>query len=306
MTILTRSASTAKNIPGGVNIKEVDYDSFASLKEALRSHDALVSTVAMSAIPNQTIMIDAAIAAGVKHFIPAEYSMATRDPKAQWLPIYSTVLEIQRYLEGKGDQIVWTCVNCGVLVEFGFDYPFILDFDNHVATLWDGEGSPVSMSDCRIVAQAIASLLKQPDRVQNHTVRVHGGTLTQRDALSIAQKYTPGVSWRVKERDSDAEIKESMSKLQSGATGNELMEAIITVASAATLGKGHFNAAYDPPDNDWLGVDLMEDKVIEEAIRRRIEEGPGFAFAGDGEKPDVEGMGDVSQGLVAKHNAHTE
>lgn len=92
----------------------------------------------MSAITNQKVMIDAAIEAGVKHFIPAEYTVATRDPRAQWIPIYSTVLDVEHYLQEREKQIDWSVVQCGAMIEFSFDYPFILDFDDAIATLWDG------------------------------------------------------------------------------------------------------------------------------------------------------------------------
>lgn len=298
VTVLTRSAANATDLPSGVQVREVDYDSNESLQQALQGQDALVSTVAMSAIPNQKRLIDAAIAAGVKHFVPAEYSMATRDPKAQWLPIYTSVIEIQNYLTSKEDQIDWNAINCGAMIEFVFDYPFVIDFDNHVATLWDGGNNALSLSTCSIVGKAIAGVLKQRDRVQNHRVQVHGATITQRQALAIAEKCTPGIQWTTKEQDAEPAVKSAMAKLQSGAAGAELMAAIMTVASAATFGNGHFDAEYKNPDNDWLEIDLMAKGEVEEAIRRRIEEGAGFAFRSD--LGTAERMGDVSDQFVSK------
>ena len=79
----------------------MDYDSQTSLERALKGQDALVSTVAMSAISNQPLLIDAAIAAGVKLFVPAEYTVNSRDPPAQARPMMASVVAIQHYLATK-------------------------------------------------------------------------------------------------------------------------------------------------------------------------------------------------------------
>lgn len=290
------------DVPSGVNVQEVDYDSDTSLQKALHGQDALVSTVAMSAVSNQPRLIDAAITAGVKHFIPAEYSISTRDPKAQWLPVYSTVIEIQKYLESRDrtqSTMGWTVVNCGAMIEFALDYPFVIDFDNHVATFYDGGNNKLSLSTATIVGRAIAGLLKQPDRVKNHCVQVHGTTLTQRQALKIAENYSQKL-WTVEEKDAEATIETAMNKIRAGGSGAELTTAMIAVISAATFGNGHFAGAYTNPDNDWLGIEPMEEKEVDEAIRRRMAEGPGFAFSAS--SANIEGMGDVANGLLAKYN----
>ncbi|OQE09311.1 hypothetical protein PENFLA_c112G06827 [Penicillium flavigenum] len=44
-TVLTRSQSPLKDIPPGVQVKEADYTSIDSLKDALRGNDVVVSTL---------------------------------------------------------------------------------------------------------------------------------------------------------------------------------------------------------------------------------------------------------------------
>ena len=62
VTVLTRDATRLQGLPANVKTQHVDYDSDASLVQALQGQDALISTVAMSAISHQPRMIDAAIA----------------------------------------------------------------------------------------------------------------------------------------------------------------------------------------------------------------------------------------------------
>lgn len=296
-TVLTRSAALVTDLPPGVDVKEADYNSKESLIQALKGQDALVSTVAMSAIENQKLMIDAAIEAGVKHFIPAEYTIATRDPKAQWIPIYSSVLDIEHYLMDREKQMDWTVVQCGALIEFSLDYPFVLDFDNATATLWDGGENPLSICTCAIVGKAIASLLKLPEKVQDHVVRVHGGLLTQRQALQMARKYSDR-EWTVIDRDAEPEILKNMDAIKQGLSGDALLLAFMTIMAAATFGNGHFEARYTKPDNAWLGIDSMPEGEIEEGIRKRIVEGKGSLLPGTA---GAETMNDVAEGLRDKH-----
>jgi saccharopine dehydrogenase-like NADP-dependent oxidoreductase len=95
VTVLTRDATHLKDLPPEIKIQQVDYDSDAPLVEALQNQDAIISTVAMSAISSQPRMIDAAIAAGVRIFIPAEYTVNSRDASAQLQPMMSSVVAIQ-------------------------------------------------------------------------------------------------------------------------------------------------------------------------------------------------------------------
>jgi putative NADH-flavin reductase len=77
VTALTRPSSTA-TFPDGVTVKKVDYESSDSLKEAFAGQDAVVSAIATPAVGGQQIIVDAALAAGVKRFIPSEFGINTR------------------------------------------------------------------------------------------------------------------------------------------------------------------------------------------------------------------------------------
>lgn len=107
-TVLTRSASTITGVPDGVPVREVDYASEESLRKALQGHDAVVCTVAGTAVASQKPLVDAAIAAGVKHFIPADYAMSLKSPEVRVLPPYTDVKGIEDYLRAKSAKIEWT------------------------------------------------------------------------------------------------------------------------------------------------------------------------------------------------------
>ncbi|KAK3673975.1 hypothetical protein LTR78_006177 [Recurvomyces mirabilis] len=257
VTVLTRDTAHLMKIPSDIDIKQVDYDSDSSLTEALKGQDALISTVAMSAISNQPRMIDAAIAAEVKVFVPAEYTVNSRDALAQAQPMMSSVVGIQKYLATKEDQITWFVINCGALLEFVFDHPVLLDFDNRKATLWDGGEGAISLSNFGLLARAVTAVLKSPTRVHNHRLMVHGGTITQNRALEIAKEYS-AQPWTAEHADSQAAYSASMKSLSDGSasTLEQLMGAMLTAYNSASFGRCdcHFESAYTEPDNAWLGV----------------------------------------------------
>ncbi len=83
VTVLTRNRSSLKDLPSGIEAVEVDYNSVESLANALRGQDVIVTTTSAEALSNQKPIIDAAIAAGVKRFIPSDFGSFTHDPEAQ-------------------------------------------------------------------------------------------------------------------------------------------------------------------------------------------------------------------------------
>ena len=113
MTILSRQGSSS-TFPENVKVVHADYDSFESLKSALKGQDAIVSNVASHALDTQTKIIDAAIAAGVKRFIPSEFGSNTTDPRAvEAVPFFKGKTDIQDYLKSKGDEISYTAIVTG-------------------------------------------------------------------------------------------------------------------------------------------------------------------------------------------------
>lgn len=109
-------------------------------------------------------MIDAAIAAGIKFIIPAKFIVETRNPIARRLPILASVIDIQDYLATREDQVEWCVINCGACIEFVSDLAFIVDFQNRLATLWDGGEGRLSLGTISIAAKAVAGVLKAPEK----------------------------------------------------------------------------------------------------------------------------------------------
>jgi len=123
VTALTRegSASTLPKVDG-LTVQKVDYASFDSLWEAFTGQDAVVSVVATAAIGVQNVAVDAAVAAGVKRFIPSEFGVNTR--KTQGLPIGKILagkVGLVDYLDEKAREnegFSWTGLSTGLFFDW--------------------------------------------------------------------------------------------------------------------------------------------------------------------------------------------
>lgn len=118
LTAVTRRSSTF-HPPPGIATVQADFSSHDSLVTALRGHDALLSCVPGGAtgFEAQQLLIDAAIAAGVKLFFASEYSANVMSPQYARLPtqFVGEKPRIRRYLEDKAKEgcIAWTALNGG-------------------------------------------------------------------------------------------------------------------------------------------------------------------------------------------------
>ncbi|KAK7718892.1 hypothetical protein SLS57_006002 [Botryosphaeria dothidea] len=99
VTAVTR-ASTNATFPAAVSIKTADLEVKDSLYSAFRGQDAVVSAIAKQALDSETTLIDAAVEAKVKRFIPSYFgfnSSASRDSRLR--KAVEAKMKSQEYLE---------------------------------------------------------------------------------------------------------------------------------------------------------------------------------------------------------------
>lgn len=95
----------------------------AELTEAFKDQDAVVvasSTVSITVEQKGNVthrLVDAAVAAGVKRFIPSEFGGNNLDPRVRdWVPIYAAKAKSLEYLIEKVKEsktLTWTSVATG-------------------------------------------------------------------------------------------------------------------------------------------------------------------------------------------------
>lgn len=99
--------------PVGTTVYRTDY-SKSSLLLAFKGQDAVVNTITMPDFEEQKKMIDIAVLAGVKRFIPAEFGIDTsKEETVEIMTFLKMKPRIIQYLRSIQDKITWTGIITG-------------------------------------------------------------------------------------------------------------------------------------------------------------------------------------------------
>ena len=268
VTVLTRSKKPGAH-HASVKVVEVDFTSVESLTAALKGIDGLVSTVAAAAIESQTMLIDAAIAAGVKRFIPSEYGTCTTSPNVAAFPLYAPMFKIKQYLREKAEagQLTWTVLACGGFLDFLFGRPMLLDFASHKATFYDEGDNRISATSMPNVGKAIAGILKNLEATEDRVVRISEVILTQNELLRIAKGLRPDTKWEISKVQTSSVLKEGLDGV---GAGDFSMPIIMKILTGTAFGGDVYGTAYDETDNELLGVKEMTGQDLKKLVAEKL------------------------------------
>jgi nucleoside-diphosphate-sugar epimerase len=268
VTVLTRSKKPGA-YDASVRVVEVDFTSVESLIVALKGIDGLVSTVATAAAESQTVLIDAAIAAGVKRFIPSEYGNCTTCRKLEALPIYASMFKIKQYLEeeSKAERLTWTVLAPGAFLEFLFGGPIFLDFANFKASLFDEGDNRISSTSLPNVGKAIVGILNNFEATKNRVVRTSEVILTQNKLLRIAEGLRPDIKWEINKVQTSVILKEGLDGLSAG---DFSMPVVMKMIAGTACAGETYGAAYDETDNELLGVKELTGEDLKQLVAGKL------------------------------------
>ena len=97
VTVIKRLSSSA-SFPASITVRTADLSSVDSATAASEDQDAVVSTVGTAGLPGQSVLVDAAVAANVKRFLPSDFGSDIANPKAGILPIFKLKLATHKVL----------------------------------------------------------------------------------------------------------------------------------------------------------------------------------------------------------------
>jgi NmrA-like family len=120
VTALKRPGSTS-TFPAATNLKVVETDfSPDTLVSNLKGQDAVISVIGGMGFGEQKGIIDAAVKAGVKRFLPSEFGINGQSEAVRQLtPFFAVKQEVLDYLvEKEKDGLTWTSLIVGVLLDF--------------------------------------------------------------------------------------------------------------------------------------------------------------------------------------------
>jgi uncharacterized protein YbjT (DUF2867 family) len=268
LTVLTRD-STKATFPEGTKVIEVDYDSLDSLTAALQGQDAVVATVGSLAIPSQDLLIDAAVAAGVKRFLPSEFGSNLAVPSVRNLPVFRTKVIIEDKLialanEGK---ISYTFVYNSAFLDWGINNGLFFDFAKSEVTIWDDGNSEFSTTTLSSAGDAVVGVLSHPEETQDRIVYVQSTSLTQNKFLQLAKEANPSKEWTVKHAKIDDVTAQSDAKVAQGIFDWPTLSAYLVRSIFDTKSIPKFPKL----DNELLGVKSVSDDEVKELLKPHLQ-----------------------------------
>ncbi|KAH6974462.1 hypothetical protein BKA56DRAFT_591343 [Ilyonectria sp. MPI-CAGE-AT-0026] len=262
VTILSRSNLEA---PPGAKVVQVDYSSIESISSALRGHDAVVSTVGATGVIGQKTVIDAAILAGVKRFIPSDYGSVSADPKARNVTAFQPFFDIQDYLKEKAaaGQIEYTILSTGPFLDLIFGSPAFVDFHNRSVEFY-GDGK-VRLSSTSIggVGKAVAGILRNATETNNRVLHIQEAIISQVKVLELAKKIlSEGTGWTETFIDPEETLRVASAKFSESPTDILALYALIK----AVMLSGKYDTQYHELDNGIVGLAQFSDEDLEKFI----------------------------------------
>ncbi|KAI9042045.1 aromatic alcohol reductase [Aspergillus affinis] len=261
VTVLSRTSN--KPIDPRAKLVEVDYSSLSSLQSALEGHDAVVNALGQAPQDVSIRLIDAAVAAGVKHYLPSEFGVDTLNEHVRKLPVFAGKVAVQEHLEKvveKNPSFIYTLLATGAFLDFGLEKNFILNVAGPVADLYDGGERKISTTTLAGIGQAVVGTLQNPEATKNKFVYVSEADISQTELLKISGKE---VETRVvKTEDLEKEAYEELKK-------PEPSPGVFAVnfIKAALFGE-RFGSWFQPPrqSNGVVGVKYLSEEELREVV----------------------------------------
>jgi hypothetical protein len=268
LRVLKRTGSSS-TFPAGTDVVEVDYSSQESLEAAMEGQDAVVSTLATLAGADEKQMVDAAIAAGVKRFLPSEFGSNLDNFNTRKLPVYKLKVQIQDYLieKSKTARLTYTLVYNNAFLDWGLKNKFILDLSSKKPQVINGGNLEFSTTTLASIGDAVVGVLNHPDETKNRAVYIHDAIVTQNKILSLAREIEPTKSWEPVSVSLDDMTAESDKKLFQGLMNQETFIPYIYRAIMDPAG----GAIFRENDNELLGVRGKTEAEVKDVIKRFIE-----------------------------------
>ncbi|KAI1813029.1 NAD(P)-binding protein [Poronia punctata] len=264
VTVLTRKDST-HSFTEAVNVKKVDYDSVDSLADALEGQDALISTISAVALAKQLRLVEAAVKAKVKRFIPSEFGSDTKHPKSSKLPCFADKVAVQEGLanEAANGSLTYTTIHTGPFFDWGLAVGLIAAAKEKSITLYDGGNRPFSTTTLEWIGKAVVGVLRNPEATRNRAVYVRNASLSLKQLKAVAEKVT-GTSWKANEVSVDKDVL-APAWAELGKEEPNPSKFVLPFIIATIWGEG-YGGDFAGSDNELLGVKEFTEAEIESVV----------------------------------------
>jgi nucleoside-diphosphate-sugar epimerase len=228
VTVLKRRSSKSAIPIEHPNVHTVTVDddlSLASLTEAFRGQNAVVTAFPVLDVDEHLRVGEAAAAAGVSRVIPADFgSCDANSPRVQELmPLFMRKIRIRERLQelsAKDEQFTWTSLVSGHFFDWGLEKNFLhCDLKTRTIDLLGDGTDRTSMTTLARIAEAVVRVLRfagnDDDPTRNRVLFFQSFCVSQLDVLAALEKATDS-KWAVNRFDADEYIRENKVKADAG------------------------------------------------------------------------------------------
>lgn len=218
VTVLQRE-SAKSSPPASVKVIRIS-DSYpqADLEKAMKGQDVIVNCITTTNVSEQYRFIDAAIAVGVKRYVPSEYGLDNLKPEAQALnSVFRNKGEVQSYLRSKQSDIEWMSISCGMWLKWSMSNDFLgMHVREKKFVFWDdGEGYFSCSTEDNTALALVNALTIFPEETKNRNVFLSDFAVTQRQLLAEIERQL-GYKLTTESVDSHALIREKQEADKNG------------------------------------------------------------------------------------------
>jgi len=259
VSVLTRKSSKS-TYPAKVKVVPVDFTNHDELVEAFKGQDAVVVTMGdfHSLHDLQTFMIDAAIEAGVKRFVPSNWGFDLESGPGSWQELLIPKYKTRDYLRQKAKEgkITWTTVINGLFLDWALELGYLnFDFTKKTVGVFDEGTNPIMLTTLSSVADSVVGILSNPSATENKFIRIHDFLASNLDVIH-AVEFITGIQFEKSTVDTD-ELMETGRKM-------EKSDASVGVQALALLWGRQRGGEWDENDESGL-VGLVKKDLKEEA-----------------------------------------
>lgn len=265
VTVLSRIGGNSSKLTPHPNlvIKEVNFESTASLTPAISGAEVVISCLATLAIGSQNPLIDASVDAGVKRIIPAEFGMDSQNPLCMKLPVCAPKVDTQRYLQKKSAStpgFTYTSIANGLFLDWCLATGIILNPAQHTATLYNGGDVIFSATTLADIAKAVIGVIEHLEETANRVVYIHSAAVTQKQLIQYAEDKD-GKNWNTVVKSTEEVRRESFIELGKGPRGD--VNAAMLGFSICACWDSNYGCNFSGHlDNDLLGMEEMSESQL--------------------------------------------
>jgi hypothetical protein len=214
-------------------------------------------------LPEQTNLVDAAIAAGVSRFLPAGFAGDLTIPLHRALNINRDKVATEEYLQKHESSISHTSIRTGPLLDFCLSRGILINMKDRSMTLFDSGDKRFSTTTIATASTAIAAALKMGDKSKNRAFKVQDIVTTQNQLLNLGKEVLPGAEWAIKPAstaDMARKANEAFKADPNSRTGSILQKAV------GVFGE-EYTSDFGASDNAELGIRMMDETQVRELLK---------------------------------------